>query len=247
MPKIYFLEKDNKIYCFTEEELLERNIDYKSKLIEIKDPKQIDKCIYQNFNILDKNNNYIINDLIYRNIILRKDEIAENRSNTIDRQLLDFVDKYQKKDLIQIIKDDKQKTRISEKGYQLLYDFNNLVNGINPVTKQQLNWFDEYKQTPERLNTIFAIIIVAMQLFTDANHRTAHYLLEKAGLREDKIRNIINFISINREMLAGNVYRFVSNDANVDNQRSLSSFYENLPALLNIRNRDGKNLNDLLN
>jgi hypothetical protein len=236
--KLYFFkDKNNTIYCFTEEEIFHLEIP-KEKLHIITNKKDIEyfinKCKQPTQNIIDQlkilNDNQIINELIIFNTLTRQNEITEQRlPYNISEKTIYFIEKNKHNtNLINIISQE-DKTRISNKGFDLLYDFNKLVNGINPISNQKLHWYEEYKNQ-DLIFIFYAIFIICMQLFSDANHRTAKHLLKTYTNIENIDHLIYEIISSNRQ-ICSQIYRKTSQHTTIAEQQKLFDFYENIPNL----------------
>jgi len=220
--KKLFIYKQGDIYlCFTRDEL-DKFHGYinTNQLYEISSKSDFDLC-NRKISIQNEGVNLVKNLIIY-NLHER------NMSSIIIENILsrpDFID------FIRLDRD--LQSKISSKGYNLIYDFIDLINGVNPVTKKVLLWHSVIREDDRY--KLYGIFIICMQLFSDGNHRTTAYMLRKyTKMREVEINQFINDISSRRNICERNgIYHLPSNQVVREIQRhNLSEFYNNLPNIL---------------
>jgi hypothetical protein len=220
--KKLFIYKQGDIYlCFTRDELDKfRGYININQLYEISSKTDFDLC-NRKISIQNEPHNVVKNLIMYN---LRE----RNMSSIIIENILaraDFID------FIRLDRD--LQAKISSKGYNLIYDFIDLINGVNPVTKKVLLWHSVIREDDRY--KLYGMFIICMQLFSDGNHRTTAYMLRKyTKMMELEINQFIKNISGRRNICERNgIYHLPSDQAVGEIQRqNLSEFYNNLPNVL---------------
>lgn len=233
---LYLLKTpENLIYCLTEEEATNKNIPFSSLTI-VQNKQDIEICILG----IETNNNLgsdIMKDLILFNANIRlENERMQNYDYSFSENLVSILEKIGKSDSATFFKNleskeyENLKVKISNKGYNYIYDIISIISGINPISNKKLPWFDKLDSN-DRYITI-AMLIICMQVFSDANHRTATYLLKKyTNLSTEIIHNLIANMSNGRDICRP-FYRIYSKHIKPTDFETISrlqDFYDSLP------------------
>lgn len=235
---LYLLKtSENIIYCLTEEEVRNKNIPI-SKLILVQNRTDIEKCILSLENNISNNiGRDIMKDLLLFNANIRlENERVQNYDYSFSENLVSILEKIGKADSVTFFNNlelkeyENLKVKISNKGYNYIYDIISIISGINPISNKKLPWFDKLDSN-DRYITI-AMLIICMQVFSDANHRTATYLLKKyTNLSTEIIHNLIANMSNGRDICRP-FYRIYSKHIKPTDFETISrlqDFYDSLP------------------
>lgn len=174
-------------------------------------------------------NEKLIKDLITYNTRIRQEEINKSCEYNHTKSSLSklITNDY---DIDDTLQDRKLSTILSNKGIDFLKEFIYLLNGINPITHKFLQWKNSHNKYK-----ILAYIIVWFQLFTDGNHRTSMYFLEKVDNT-----NIEEFsFLINKIVISGNIYLLRLENFRQEMRaefisRELAWLYDNLPSIISM-------------